>query len=102
MMAERVPSPESSSPVVILSKYRKPLKTGGGGGTYDDMEARVAKLEAQHASIDKRLDGIDKRLDRIEDKIPSKWDMAQVIFYVVGGLMAAAIFGPRLVDILGQ
>ncbi len=76
------------------------LKKCGGGGTFDPMEARVASLEAHFKSIDKRLDGIDKRLDRIEDKIPSKWDMAQVIFYVVGALMAAAIFGPRVVALL--
>ncbi|MDE4274735.1 hypothetical protein PXK58_09010 [Phaeobacter gallaeciensis] len=52
------------------------------------------------SDLDKRLDGIDQRLDRIEDKIPSKWDMAQVIFFVVGGLMAAAVFGPRLMALL--
>lgn len=52
------------------------------------------------SDLDRRLDGIDQRLDRIEDKIPSKWDMAQVIFFVVGGLMAAAVFGPRLMALL--
>lgn len=84
----------------ILDDYRDALKKGGGGGTFDGMEARIAKLQAQHEALDKRLDGIDRRLDRIEDKIPSKWDMAQVIFFVVGGLMAAAVFGPRLMALL--
>lgn len=74
---------------------------GGPGGPYDgSMEQRVANLEGQLQGLDKRLDGIDGRLDRIEDKIPSKWDMAQVVFYVVGGLMAAAIFGPRIIALL--
>ncbi|AHD10031.1 hypothetical protein [Phaeobacter gallaeciensis] len=89
-----------NSTVSDLADYKKTLKSSGGGGTYDPMEVRVAKLEAELHSIDRRLDGIDRRLDRIEDKIPSKWDMAQVIFYVVGALMAAAIFGPRLLGLI--
>ncbi len=83
-----------------LKESMESLKKGGGSGTFDPMEARVAKLEARYESIDKRLDSVDRRLDRIEDKIPSKWDMAQVIFFVVGGLMAAAAFGPRLMALL--
>lgn len=68
------------------------------------MMERIAKLEAGQDAIrremDLRFDGIDKRLDRIESKIPTKWDMAQVVFFVVGSLMAAAIFGPRLISII--
>ena len=72
-----------------------------GGGPYDPtMEQRVAKPEIQMDDISDRLNSIDSRLDRIEDKILSKWDMAQVVFYVVGGLMAAAIFGPRLASMI--
>lgn len=68
------------------------------------MIERIAKLEAGQDTLrhemDLRFDHLDKRLDRIEDKIPSKWDMAQVVFFVVGALMAAAIFGPRLMAML--
>ena len=76
------------------------LKSGGGGGTSGGMDGRLGRLEARVDAIDQRLDGIDRRLERIEDKIPSKWDIAQVVFLVVGGLMAAAIFGPRLAALL--
>ncbi|QFS84004.1 hypothetical protein FIV09_14300 [Roseivivax sp. THAF197b] len=61
---------------------------------------RIARLEVKFEGIDDRLRSIDSRLDRIENKIPSKWDMAQVVFFVVGALMAAAIFGPRLAAML--
>lgn len=90
-------------PIFGQEKMRESLHRlkSGGDGPYDGgMEARISHLEALSASTDKRLDSIERRLDRIEDKIPSKWDMAQVVFYVVGGLMAAAIFGPRLVALL--
>jgi uncharacterized coiled-coil protein SlyX len=99
---------------------------GGPGGPYDgDMEQRIAHLEgrfdglekqidARFAHVDARLDQVnqrfqqvdsrfdqmDRRLDRIENKIPSKWDMAQVVFFVSAALMAAAIFGPRLSGML--
>ena len=90
-----------------LQKQIARLKKGGGGGTFDGMEARVAKLEAKADSIDQRLDGIDGRLDRIEqaivrvgDKALTKWDVAQVVFVVTAALMAAAIFGPRVLSML--
>ncbi|WP_157802015.1 hypothetical protein [Brevirhabdus pacifica] len=85
----------------LLKHVRDSALSTGGGGPYDGgggkppME-RVAALEAQIGNVEHRFDGLDTRLDRIEDKIPSKWDMAQVVFFVVGGLMAAAIFGPRI------
>lgn len=76
------------------------LKNGGGGGTFDGMEQRVTKLEVTVESIEKRFDGLDRRLDRIEDKIPTEWAIAKVVFFVVGALMAAAIFGPRVMSML--
>lgn len=59
------------------------LKSGDGGGTFDDMETRVGKLEeiaegtktvlekilARLDGIDGRLDGIDHRLDGIDGKL---------------------------------
>jgi len=35
-----------------------PLQTGGGGGTFDGMEARVATLEKQFEKMDGKLDKI--------------------------------------------
>jgi hypothetical protein len=52
------------------------LKSGDGGGTFDDMETRVNKLEdiaeGTKLVLEKilgRLDGIDKRLDGIDGRL---------------------------------
>lgn len=87
----------------------------------DDMEARVRELEKGHAvvverinSLERRMDdrfdgvsvlfdGLNKRFDDLNrkiDKLPNEWAMARVVFYVVGALMAAAIFGPRLLSMV--
>lgn len=94
------------------------------------MELRVRELERGHAIVVERLNGLDRRLDdgfravsgrfddvnkrfddvnkrlddmgRKIDKLPNEWAMARVVFYVAGALMAAAIFGPRLVSMIGS
>jgi archaellum component FlaC len=52
------------------------LKSGDGGGTFDDMETRVSKLEdiaeGTKLVLEKilvRLDGIDNRLDGIDGRL---------------------------------
>ncbi len=71
------------------------------------MEERLSKLETSQAVIAEKLEGFRvnsaQRMDSIErkiDKLPSEWVMARVVFYVVGALMAATIFGPRVIAIL--
>lgn len=91
---------KGNSGTIGLPPEKDTLRQGGGGPYDPTMEQRVTKLEVQMDGISDRLNSIDSRLDRIENKIPSKWDMAQVVFYVVGGLMAAAIFGPRLASMI--
>lgn len=88
-----------------LESLQNPDRTshsGGGGG--DDMIERIAKLEAGQESLrremDLRFDHLDKSLAEISKKTLSKWDMAQVVFFVVGALMAAVIFGPRVAAML--
>jgi hypothetical protein len=71
---------------------------GGGSGSGDDM--RIARLEGQVVGIEKRLDDIKGDLSRIADKALTKWDVAQVVFYVVGAIMAAIVIGPRLAPLL--
>ncbi|TBN41161.1 hypothetical protein EYE42_07220 [Paracoccus subflavus] len=94
------------------------------------MELRVRELERSHAVVVERLNGLDRRLDdgfkalsgrfddvnkqfdnvnkrlddmgRKIDKLPNEWAMARVVFYVTGALMAAAIFGPRLISTISQ
>jgi len=88
-----------------VSEMLKRLNSGGGGGTYDGMEPRIASLEARADGIEKRLDDIKTDIGRVETRLISmadnqltKWDMAQVVFFIVGALMAAAVFGPRLAN----
>ena len=83
------------------------LKSGGGGGTFDGMEPRIAKLEARADGIEKRLDDIKGDIARVENRLISmndaqlgKWDVAQVVFIVMAALMAAVVFGPRVMALL--
>jgi hypothetical protein len=90
-----------------ISEMLDRLKSGGGGGTYDGMEPRIAKLEARADGIEKRLDDIKTDIGRVETRLISmadnqltKWDMVQVVIYSIGALMAAAIFLPRLTALI--
>ncbi|TLX12109.1 hypothetical protein [Rhizobium sp. MHM7A] len=47
----------------------KALKSGGGGGTFDDMEARVEALEKKFDKIEGKLDGIANDMAYIKGKI---------------------------------
>lgn len=83
------------------------LNFGGGDGTFDDMEARVRELEKGQAVISERLVHLDKRVEtgfealgKKIDKLPNEWSMAKVVFFVMASLMAAAVFGPRLVSMI--
>lgn len=71
------------------------------------MEERLWKLEASQAVIAEKLEGFRtnsaQRMDSIErkiDKLPTEWVMARVVFYVVGALTAAVVFGPRAIAML--
>lgn len=57
----------------------KGLSSGGGGGTYDGMEARVASLEKKFDKIESKLDSIATDMAYIKGKID--------------GLPSAAAFG---------
>jgi len=61
---------------VMATEIKRPLKTGGGGGTFDDMEARVSALEALAKRTDEKLDkiigkavGIETDLVRINSRL---------------------------------
>lgn len=91
-----------SASVSDVERALRRLKSSGGDGTSDGMEPRVAKLEAKAEGIEKRLDDIKGDLERMEGKLLSKWDVAQVVFFVMAALMAAVVFGPRVTVLLGQ
>jgi len=64
-----------------------PLNPGDGGGTFDGMEARVAKLEGIAEDTRKTLETIQRQLARIDAKLDAKPDIGKVyaaIFTVYG------------------
>lgn len=76
----------------------KSLKSGDGGGTFDGMEARVARLEASAAHLERdmgevRADTRDirDRLVRIEERLAHLPGAAQL--WGAGATIVALIFG---------
>lgn len=61
-----------------------PLKSGGGGGTFDGMEARVGQLERSVDRIQTDVTDIRVSLARIEAKLDSKVDYKWLTIYVLG------------------
>ena len=84
--------PGNNAPLALIQ--------GGGGPPGGGMELRVTELEKQAAVTDAKLTSIENTLERMERNQLTQWDVAKVVFYVVGVLMAAAIFGPRLVSVI--
>ena len=80
------------------------------------MDARIGRIETEQAVMSEKISGMkdemtrrfgdfDRRFDEMGrklDKLPTQWDMAKVVFFVVGALMAAAIWGPRALALLGH
>lgn len=81
------------------------LKSGGGNGTSDGMEARVKALEKQFGRIDTKLDGVSKDLGEIKvglaevkgklSGMPSTWQMIGIFAALVALLLAGSgvLFG---------
>lgn len=66
------------------------------------MELRITNLESRAAVVDAKMESIQSSLERIEGKMLTEWSVAKVVFMVVGALMTAAIFGPRIVEMMSQ
>lgn len=67
----------------------------------DGFKAAAGRFD----DANRRFDGMGKRFDglgRKIDKLPDERAMARVVFYVAGALMAAVIFGPRLMSMIGN
>lgn len=60
------------------------LKNSDGGGTFDGMEARVARLETKMDKVEDRLNSIEVLLARIDAKLDSKIDYKWLTVYVLG------------------
>lgn len=90
---------------------RQPLKGGGGNGTNDGMEARVAKIEAfldviRNEVAALRGDGRDMRdrLIRLEERVahlPSKGFIFTTAVAIVSGLTAIIVLQEKLRHLLG-
>jgi hypothetical protein len=99
----------------LLKRVEQKLKSGDGGGTYDGMEARVARLEASTTHIERdvselrsdmkevrdrtlrlegKIDHLDQRIDHLDQKIgllPGKGYIVTALLTtlaVIAGLIA--------------
>lgn len=73
------------------------LKTGGGGGTYDGMEARVSKLEGIADDTRKSLEAIRVDLAEIKGKLSTMPTTLQLLGFIIAVLAIAGlakIFAP--------
>ncbi len=72
---------------------RASLKDGGGGDTFDPMEARVSKLESLAEDTRSTLESIQRQLARIDTKLDGKPDQGWIITLIIAvfGLSFAAI-----------
>lgn len=67
-----------------LQEHMERLKSGGGGGTFNPMEARVTRLEGKLDKVEDRLASIEATLARIDAKLDSKIDYKWLTVYVLG------------------
>lgn len=67
------------------------LSTGGGDGTYDPMEPRVAALEKAFDRIDGKMDALIKDVAEIKGRINAMPSTIQLLAFVVAIFVAAGI-----------
>lgn len=73
------------------------LKKGGGGGTYDGMEARVKRLEDDVSEIKADMKDVRDRIARVEGEIrrlPGYPGIATIVALVGGGLLIVSRLFP--------
>ncbi|MFC3227365.1 hypothetical protein ACFOGJ_09000 [Marinibaculum pumilum] len=74
----------------------QPLRTGGPGGTYNDME-RVAALEAHMEHVRDDVRDIKDALTRIEDKLGDKASSREVANWSLAGIgIGLALFAATI------
>lgn len=68
------------------------LQTGGGGGTFGDMEARLKSLETRADRIDSKLETLIRDVSEIKGRIanmPSTWQMIAICGTMIGLVLAS-------------
>jgi hypothetical protein len=99
---------EKRTHLTVVSSGEHQLQSGGGGGTFDGMEARVAKLEADIEYIKRdvgelRTDMKDvrERTIKIEGSMATKAFVFTVYGIVSVFLAAITLFQSQILTLLG-
>ena len=89
----------------------RPSTTGGGGGTYDGMESRIARLEASTAHMERdvgelRFDmkSVLERLTRLEERVghlPGKGYIDARIIVLLAAVAALVTFQQQIQSFVG-
>ncbi|MGN8023022.1 hypothetical protein ACTJJ7_20145 [Phyllobacterium sp. 22229] len=87
------------------------LKSGSGGGTYDDMEARVTRLEKAFEKMDGKFDATIKDIADLKiqtavlaeriNHLPSKEFIYKGIAGLITVMVAVSVLAPKLQTLFG-
>lgn len=82
-----------------------PLKGGGGDGTFDGMEQRVAKLESQFEKLNEKVDTLRIDVAVLKERVgnlPSKGFIVTATVTSLALIGALSVFGERLLSLIGS
>lgn len=82
---------DSARQVIAHPDRDRLLNQGGGGGTFDGMEARVRALEDRFEKMDSKLDAIGKDLAYLKGKIDMLPTTLQLGGFVIAVLAIAGL-----------
>jgi len=97
MTDERVITPAPEQWRRESEKIDRALKSGGGGGTFDGMDARVTSLEKDMTKIKTDMKDVRERMARMEGEIsrlPGYPGIATIVALVGGGLLIVSRLFP--------
>ncbi|MBA4785177.1 MAG: hypothetical protein H2046_05345 [Rhizobiales bacterium] len=80
------------------------LKSGGGGGTFDDMEARVTNLESQFDKLNDKVDQLRIDTAVLKEKVgnlPSKGFIVTATVSALALFSALVLFGQKIIALIG-
>jgi hypothetical protein len=81
------------------------LKGSGGGGTFDGMEQRVAKLENQFEKLNEKVDTLRIDVAVLKERVgnlPSKGFIVTATVTSLALVGALSVFGERIISLLGN